>query len=99
MRSENPHSKGRPPGPDPEGKNASQTAAGEGAPANVRNEARYTCGTLEYTKAGIFFLFSWMIWGNLCFNLFESAGEPGILSLHLPSVLYLSRGAVYAAIL
>lgn len=30
---------------------------------------RYRCGTLVYTKAGLFALFFWMLWGDFCFTL------------------------------
>ena len=29
----------------------------------------YRCGTLTYTKAGLFALFGWMLWGDFCFSL------------------------------
>lgn len=32
---------------------------------------RYRCGTLTYTKAGLFTLFAWMLWGDFCFTLME----------------------------
>jgi MFS family permease len=32
---------------------------------------RYRCGTLTYTKAGLFTLFSWLLWGDFCFTLME----------------------------
>lgn len=43
---------------------------------------RYRCGTLVYTKAGLFMLFSWMLWGDFCFSLMESIW-PNILPLIL----------------
>jgi maltose/moltooligosaccharide transporter len=40
--------------------------------AQSPNADRYRCGTLVYTKAGLFMLFSWMLWGDFCFSLMES---------------------------
>lgn len=45
---------------------------------------RYRCGTLVYTKAGLFTLFSWMLWGDFCFSLMETIW-PSILPLVLNS--------------
>jgi maltose/moltooligosaccharide transporter len=45
---------------------------------------RYRCGTLVYTKAGLFILFSWMLWGDFCFHLMEAIW-PNILPLILKS--------------
>ena len=42
----------------------------------------YHCGTLTYTKVGLFVLFSWLLWGNFCFTLMESV-VPSILPLKL----------------
>ncbi len=46
--------------------------------------SRYRCGTLVYTKAGLFVLFSWMLWGDFCFSLMEAIW-PNILPLVLNS--------------
>lgn len=43
---------------------------------------RYRCGTLLYTKAGLFTLFAWMLWGDFCFSLMEAIW-PNILPLVL----------------
>src|SRR6267154_1508087 len=32
----------------------------------------YTVGTLRYTSATLFVLFSWLLWGDFCFTIFES---------------------------
>ncbi len=48
----------------------------------ANNDSRYRCGTLVYTKAGLFTLFSWMLWGDFCFTLMESVW-PNILPLVL----------------
>ena len=52
------------------GKAEASGAAAGGAPQDEKMRA----GTLLYTKAGLFALFGWMIWGNICFNLFEQQG-------------------------
>ncbi|MBE2202958.1 MAG: MFS transporter [Chthoniobacterales bacterium] len=44
----------------------------------------YRCGTLVYTKAGLFALFTWMLWGDFCFTLLETIW-PNILPLVLKS--------------
>ena len=61
------------------------------AKAKAEADEKFRCGTLHYTKASLFFLFSWLIWGNLCFNLFESAGGPGILGLYLQDNFHVSN--------
>lgn len=38
------------------------------SPPAATDEGRYRCGTLTYTKAGLFTLFGWMLWGSFCFN-------------------------------
>lgn len=40
------------------------------------------CGTLQYTKAGLFTLFAWLVWGDFCFTLMENVW-PSILPLML----------------
>ncbi len=55
-------------------------------------DEKYRCGTLQYTKAGLFFVFSWMIFGNLCFDLFEKAGGPGtFLGFYLQDNFHISN--------
>lgn len=46
------------------------------------HDERYRCGTLVYTRAGLFTLFSWMLWGDFCFSLMEDIW-PNILPLVL----------------
>lgn len=55
-------------------------------PGNAKPSAdpKFRCGTLLYTKAGLFTLFSWMLWGDFCFTLMESIW-PNILPLLLSS--------------
>ncbi len=66
-----------------------------GAPAADGGAAHdgppYRIGTLVYTKAALFAMFSWLLWGNLCFQLFESAGGPGILGLYLQDNFHVSN--------
>lgn len=45
-------------------------------------ETTYRCGRLVYTKAGLFVLFSWLLWGDFCFALMETIW-PNILPLML----------------
>lgn len=48
------------------------------------SEPRYRCGTLIYTKAGLFTLFAYLLWGDFCFSLMEAIW-PNILPLVLNS--------------
>ena len=45
----------------------------------------YHCGTLTYTKAGIFVLFAWLLWGDFCYTMMESV-VPSILPLKLKAL-------------
>ena len=45
----------------------------------------YHCGTLIYTKAGLFALFAWLLWGDFCFTLMEAV-VPSILPLKLKAL-------------
>jgi MFS family permease len=42
----------------------------------------FRCGTLTYTKVGLFMLFAWLLWGDFCFTLMEAV-VPSILPLKL----------------
>lgn len=42
----------------------------------------YHCGTLTYTKVGLFTLVAWMLWGDFCYTLMEAV-VPSILPLKL----------------
>lgn len=42
----------------------------------------YRCGTLTYTKRGLFALFAWMLWGDFCFTLMDTV-VPSIMPLKL----------------
>lgn len=48
----------------------------------VAGDARFRCGTLLYTRAGLFALFTWLLWGDFCFSLMEAIW-PSILPLML----------------
>lgn len=43
---------------------------------------KYSVGTLKYTKAGLFFLFTWMLWGDFCFTIMEMV-FPRLMPLQL----------------
>lgn len=45
----------------------------------------YSCGTLTYTKVGLFVLFGWLLWGDFCYTLMEAV-IPSILPLKLKSL-------------
>lgn len=47
-----------------------------------QGQKTYHCGTLTYTKAGLFTLFAWLLWGDFCFTLMEAV-VPSILPLKL----------------
>lgn len=47
--------------------------------------AQYHCGSLTYTKAGIFSLFTWLLWGDFCFSLMETVW-PAVLPVTLKSL-------------
>lgn len=53
-------------------------------------DPQYSVGTLTYTKAGLFVLFGWLLWGDFCFTLFESIGGPNILGLYLQDNFHVS---------
>lgn len=45
----------------------------------------YTCGTLTYTKPALAMLFFWLIWGDICYTLFENVTDP-IMKLKFKSL-------------
>ena len=45
----------------------------------------YHCGTLTYTKIGLFVLFAWLLWGDFCFTMMDAV-VPSILPLKLKSL-------------
>lgn len=54
-----------------------------GAP--LPNAKTFRCGSLIYSKKGLFILFAWMLWGDFCFMLMEAV-VPSILPLKLRSL-------------
>jgi len=50
--------------------------------AAAPGEKIYSCGTLTYTKVGLFVIFAWLLWGDFCFTLMETV-VPSILPLKL----------------
>jgi len=45
----------------------------------------YHCGTLTYTKIGLFALFAWIVWGDFCLTLMEAV-VPSIMPLKLKAL-------------
>ena len=35
---------------------------------DVNSRKVYRCGTLTYTKVGLFMMFAWLLWGDFCFT-------------------------------
>jgi len=52
-------------------------------PSAPQVDERYRCGSLVYTKATLAMLFGWMVWGSICFDLFEQHGGYTIMNLYL----------------
>lgn len=44
---------------------------------------RYSVGTLTYTKATLFIMFAWVLWGDFCFQLMEKLGGLSITGTYL----------------
>ncbi|MFH0937988.1 MAG: MFS transporter [Planctomycetota bacterium] len=63
--------------------------------APVPENEKYRCGTLQYTKAGLFLLFSWLLLGDFCFQIFEHCGGPDILKLYLQDNFHTSNLYIY----
>lgn len=57
-------------------------AASAGNASNSEHAHTYRCGSLTYTKAGLFALVAWMLWGDFCYTLMEAV-VPSILPLKL----------------
>jgi len=51
-------------------------------PSSLGSEDKFRCGTLVYTKMGLFTLFAWLLWGDFCFYLMETIW-PNVLPLLL----------------
>ena len=62
-------------------------------PAEVDN--RYKCGALQYTKASLFVLFGWLLWGDLCYVVFRRLGGTGGLGLYLQDSFKISNFKLY----
>ena len=45
----------------------------------------YHCGTLTYTKVGLFVLFAWLLWGDFCFTMMEAV-VPSIMPLKMKAL-------------
>jgi len=82
------------PSPKPTG----AAAASGGGPPPVKPKSgaadadgKYRVGTLAYTKAGLFVLFGWLLWGDFCFTLFEKVGGPDIIPLYLQDNFHISN--------
>ena len=52
---------------------------------DVNSRKVYRCGTLTYTKVGLFMMFAWLLWGDFCFTLMEAV-VPSILPLKLKAL-------------
>ncbi len=52
------------------------------AVANTVHAKTYHCGTITYTKMGLFAIFAWLLWGDFCFTLMEAV-VPSVLPLKL----------------
>src|SRR5512147_2487343 len=52
------------------------------ASAGPASEDKFRCGTLRYTKAGLVMMFTWMLWGDFCFQIMEVV-MPKLLPLQL----------------
>lgn len=57
----------------------------EASPAVTEDASRFTIGTLRYTRAGLFVLFLYLLWGDFCFTLMETV-VPSILPLKFNSI-------------
>jgi hypothetical protein len=56
-------------------------------PSATADKTLYRCGTLTYTKAGLFFLFAWLLWGDFCLHL-VGAAMPSVLRKRSTEPLY-----------
>ena len=55
------------------------------ANSEIKDSKTYHCGTLTYTKAGLFAIFAWLLWGDFCLTLMEAV-VPSVLPLKLKSL-------------
>lgn len=63
-------------------------------PIPESEKAKYSVGTLSYTKAGLFMMFAWMLWGDFCFSMMEVVGGLGIISLYMMEKMSTSLTAI-----
>ncbi len=52
---------------------------------NTGKSNTFNCGTLTYTRMGLFVLFAWLLWGDFCFTLMEAV-VPTIMPLKMKSL-------------
>lgn len=50
--------------------------------ASSQENPVFRCGSLIYSKKGLFVLFAWMLWGDFCFTIMEAV-VPSVLPLKL----------------
>mgnify|MGYP003879870325 CR=1 FL=1 len=70
---------------------SSAGSSGAGALQASGGDERYRVGTLQYTKASLAMLFGWMVWGSICFDLFEHHGGYTIMNLYLQDNFHVSN--------
>jgi maltose/moltooligosaccharide transporter len=57
-------------------------ACGPPGETDAAGKPIYRCGTLTYTRLGLFALFAWLLWGDFCYTIMEAV-VPNILPLKL----------------
>ena len=62
--------------------NAARHQDSSNLPLPAEEPGKFRCGALVYTKAGLFTLFAWLLWGDFCFYLMETVW-PKVLPLML----------------
>ena len=67
------------------------SAGSEIGPTKLQMDERYRCGSLRYTKVGLIVLFGWMVWGDICFKLFEGNGGPSVIMMYLQDNFHTSN--------
>ncbi|RPI62512.1 MAG: hypothetical protein EHM48_03960, partial [Planctomycetaceae bacterium] len=77
--------------PSEETEKSDQSTEPPAGALGVPVDEKLRCGTLQYTKSGLFVLFGWLLWGDFCFTVFESAGGPGVLGLFLQDNFHVSN--------
>jgi len=64
---------------------ASPPSVSQNIVAILPGSKTYHCGTLTYTKIGLFMLFAWLLWGDFCYTMMESV-VPSIVPLKLKAL-------------